>query len=178
MRFSLWLALLLMVSGLPQGCDAGQTRQAETAESALRFVQRFYDGYVLTTQRYSSGPAWNSLLEDESSGITRELRLELKADSDAQDRTEGEIVGLDFDPILNTQDPCQRYEVGKAARTADGYSVDVYAVCDGTRDSTRDVIAEVVYRGDSWEAANFRYPDNNSNLRSILNLLRNDRQKQ
>ena len=34
----------------------------------------------------------------------------LKIDSEAQSRAKGELVGIDFDPFVGSQDPADRYE--------------------------------------------------------------------
>jgi hypothetical protein len=49
--------------------------------------------------------AWNLAIKTKSSVFSPQLALALKEDSAAQAKAEGEIVGLDFDPFLNSQDP-------------------------------------------------------------------------
>jgi hypothetical protein len=94
-----------------------------------------------------------------------------------------EIVGLDFDPFLNTQDPCNRYEVGKAIAKGNSYWVEVYGICSGKRSAKPDVWPEVVRVNGHWRFANFHYehqageyPDS-ADLLGILKTLRQDRQK-
>jgi hypothetical protein len=52
-------------------------------------------------------------MEKQGSQFESGLLAALKEDVAAQAAAKGEIVGLDFDPFLNTQDPAESYEVGQ-----------------------------------------------------------------
>lgn len=88
------------------------------------------------------------------------LLAALKDDLDAQRRAPGEIVsvGGDYDPYLNSQDPCERYEAREAVPYRAGYAVSVYGICAG-RAATLDVIADVERDSTTWVFTNFRIPD-------------------
>ncbi len=77
------------------------------------------------------------------SAFDAELFRLLKEDAEAQDKVPGEIVGLDFDPILNSQDPSKRYVVGAITRKRDSYWAEVYSIRSGKKNKKRDVVAEV-----------------------------------
>lgn len=109
--------------------------------------------------------------------MTSELARALKEDFEAQSREKDEIVGIDYDPFLNSQDPCERYEVGKATRQGANYRVEVYAVCGGKKHDKPDVIAELAPKGGSWVFANFHYPGENTDLLRVLKELRQQRRK-
>src|SRR5689334_19920193 len=79
--------------------------------SPQRFVQRFYDWYVPLAIKSDSTPSWNQVLRYRGSSLSSELVRRLREDADAQAKVKGEMVGLDFDPFLNAQDPCERYRV-------------------------------------------------------------------
>ena len=72
--------------------------------------------------------------------LVPELSSALKEDSDAQAKVSDDIVGIAFDPFLNSQDPCGRYDVGTTRLRAGRYRVAVHAVCDGARDQRPSVV--------------------------------------
>jgi hypothetical protein len=89
---------------------------------------------------------------------------------------------LDFDPFLNTQDPCERYEVGAATQYQQTYRVPVFSICSGKKGEQPDVTAEVAARGGRWVFINFAYPkranddSNPLDLLGTLKLMRESRQ--
>lgn len=90
----------------------------------------------------------------------------LRADSTTNAR--GEIGALDFDPLLNSQDPCESYQAGPATQIGDRWDVPVFAVCGGNRASTGEVIVELEERRPAWMIRNLRYPALDSDLRAVL----------
>ena len=133
---------------------------------ARTFVENFYR-HPLTEER---------VLAAKPALLTPALQRELKEDYDASAKSPDEIVGLDFDPFLNTQDPCERYEVGKVTmHGADHASVEIYSVCEGKRSAKPDVIADVVLANGVWQFENFEYPDSHESLRSVLKKLKQER---
>jgi hypothetical protein len=133
-----------------------------------RFVQQFYDWYVpLGLSEVSSGPAWYAALSHNPALLSDDLLRELRADSIAQSGTT-DLVGLDFDPYLNSQDPCKRYETAAGVRGAHTYRVPVHAVCAGSRHVDPDVIVEVALINGKWLIRNFVYPPSKTDLLSQL----------
>lgn len=161
----------------------GQTTTSGERESLHAFVQGFYDWYVPKALSDSSVPPSEIALKERSSVFGPQLAAALREDYAAQAKAPGEIVGLDFDPFLNTQDPCERYEVGTGTQKGDTYLVDVYAICSGKKSSVADVVAELLPKGNRWEFINFRYPNqakqypNSADLLSILKMQREERRK-
>jgi len=157
--------------------------QGANSASARDFVQRFYSWYVPQALSERHGPASDLALRYKGSEFSPNLLQALKEDSDAQAKANGDIVGLDFDPFLNTQDPCERYELGKVSQTGSNYSVEVYGVCSGKKNAKPDVVAEVGRRGSHWEFVNFHYPNlmkdcpNSADLLAMLKVLREQRLK-
>lgn len=169
------VACMLLAASLcvptANGAIDGQTRQ-----QVKRFVHDFYNWYVAQALKNDKQPAWSAALKDKRSAFSPALFLALKEDSDAQAKA-SEIVGLDFDPFLNTQDPCDRYEVGNVIPHAAGYRIEIYGVCSGKRNQKPDVVADLIRQDGSWAFTNFLYPAIHGDLRDILRALRQERQK-
>ena len=104
----------------------------------------------------------------------------LKRDFDAQDRVKGEIVGIDFDPFLNSQDPDDRYQVGLATVNDDVCMADIYGLTEGKKRPKPDLVAELRFRDGRWLFTNFHYGKGEHgedlNLVSTLEQLRRDRE--
>src|SRR5437588_560107 len=88
------------------------TNRSDIEKSCRRFVQSFYDWYVTEALKDNGGPASDFALRHRGSVFDPELLQQLKEDSEAQAKAKGEIVGLDFDPFLNSQDPGEQYVAG------------------------------------------------------------------
>jgi hypothetical protein len=83
---------------------------AQTASpSARAFVERFYSWYVPRALQDNAEPTWRIAIKEKGGKFDPQLTRLLQADSNAQDECE-DLVGLDFDPFLNSQDPAQHYE--------------------------------------------------------------------
>jgi hypothetical protein len=155
----------------------------ENSESVREFVQRFYSWYVPKAVQEHYGPASDLALKYRSHAFSSELLRALKEDSEAQARVKGVIVGLDFDPFLNTQDPCEGYELGNVTRKGNDYWVEVYSVCSGKQSEHPDVVCVVGRKNGNWVFVNFLYKNmmkeypNSADLLAVLKLLREERQK-
>ncbi len=171
--------LLLLTS--PQFLHAQTKTDRENFKPLRDFVQSFYDWYVPLAQGENSVTASDLALKYQTSAFSPELYQALKEDSEAQAKAT-EIVGLDFDPFLNTQDPCEHYEVGKIARKGEIYKIDVHSVCSGKKSKEPAVVPEVMRKNGRWVFMNFVYENlikqypNSADLMSMLKLLRQERQ--
>jgi len=174
-----WNLLLLLAIPCSVGAQAKSAQDMQ--KSAGEFVQQFYDWYVPKALKHNAGPASDLALKYKGRVFSPKLSLALKEDSDAQAKVKGWIVGLDFDPFLNSQDSGERYEVGKATRKGGSYWVDVYGVWSGKKSEKADVVAEVVRKNGRWFFVNFHYPNaanpRSGDLLSVLALLQEDRHK-
>src|SRR5438046_203437 len=86
-----------------------QAQSRKEADSGRAAVQHFYDWYV---PRAANSRGRDMLMVAAVNGPLRfdhELVRWLRIDSIAQARATGEIDGLDGDPYLNAQDPCDVY---------------------------------------------------------------------
>lgn len=176
MKFSRILLCCLLFLTVSYSLRPQTESNQEVSESARRFVQQFYSWYVPRARANSPGPAWDLALKHKSSEFAPELARALKEDSEAQAKVQGEIVGLDFDPFLSAQDPCERYEAGRIVLKGAGYWVDIYGVCSGKRHEKADVVAELIQKDNHWLFVNFHYPKDR-NLLAVLKSLREGREK-
>jgi hypothetical protein len=101
------LFFMLPCSAVPQQ----KINSSDVRKSLQRFVQDFYDWYVPKAFGDHTGPAWDFALKYRKQAFSSELFRALQEDSDAQAKAT-DLVGLDFDPFLNSQDPCEQYEAG------------------------------------------------------------------
>ena len=150
-------------------------------ESCRNFVQGFYDWYVPKALGENEGPAWAFALKNKRSVFSPELYRLLREDSAAQAKA-GEIVGLDFDPFLNSQDPEERYVVGNVTPKGDRYLVELRGISSGKKSEKPAVVAELTQNDGRWLFVNFHYGETkypeDENLVSVLKNLRASRQKQ
>jgi len=171
------VALLLATSAYAwQACAA-----TDDKSSCKTFVQGFYDWYIAKSNApvaKNSSPL-EIALKTRSDVLSSDLSKQLKRDVAASARSPGEIVGLDFDPILNTQSEVQRYKVEKVTKKGNSFLVDVYDFSGGKKNAAPDVQPELIQAKGKWQFVNFHYKVDNKNddLLHILKTLRDDRQK-
>ncbi len=87
---------------------------AIAADSTLlvrRFVQEFYDWYAPLALGDHYGAAWWNVLKNADRYLDRSLASAVRDDSIARMRDPQTREVLNFDPFLNSQDPCVPYEV-------------------------------------------------------------------
>jgi hypothetical protein len=176
------IGIICCLSSLLSGSSYAQD-QAATADSARDFVEQFYRWYVPVALSKHHGSSWDIALHGKKTSFSSELAQALKSDSDAQAKVKDDIVGLDFDPFLNTQDPCQRFELGKITQVKTAYRVEVFNICSGKKSAIPDVAPEVMWANGHWEFVNFYYPNQmkdfpkTANLLAMLKMLEEQRQK-
>jgi len=125
--------------------------------SARRFVQDFYDWYIMATERHSH-TVWDSVTGSRSPLFSQSLLKALRADIAAQ-RATSEIVSVvgAYDPFTNSQDPCARYEAGRTTPGSNGVEVAVWARC-GDEPPTLAVLVDVSNANGTWRFEDFRVP--------------------
>jgi hypothetical protein len=171
------LLLLLSCASPAQepSSNSGSARAAdETLVSCRRFVQSFYDWYT-----GNAGTNFEVALREKRSAFSPKLHKALQEDMQAQAKVPGEIVGLDFDPIVNSQDSCEHYVVGSVTRNGDNYRVQVFGICSGKKNAKPDVTVELATNDGQWQFTNFHYTYDSSpsNLLAILESLRKEREQ-
>ncbi|HRF60201.1 MAG TPA: DUF3828 domain-containing protein [Fimbriimonadaceae bacterium] len=155
---------------------AAQTPRSQDAKSCLKFVNDFYAGYLASGK---NADPLRLALKEKGSNFSKELVQRLNEDYRAAAKSPDEIVGLDFDPVLNGQDFADKYVATKVTKKGNRYLVEVFAVYGGKRDSKPAVIPELQRSGSRWVFMNFHYPDHPKpdNLLNILKRLKADRDK-
>jgi hypothetical protein len=169
-------ALCCLLLSVPFGLHAQAQGGRNTLDSIRGFVQGFYDWYVPKSLNESAGPAWNLAVKIKNSVFSPQLAQALREDSAAQAKAEGEIVGLDFDPFLNSQDPGRHYRVGKITQQGESYWVDVHSVSSGKMSVKPSVVAEVVQKNGQRHFVDFHY-SNGHHLLRVLKELKDSREK-
>jgi len=144
--------------------------------AARKFAQEFYDWYVTILER-RNGTAWQVTQRERGTSFSPQLARALDADEAASAANAEEIVGLDFDPFLASQDPEDHYQVGKAMVKDGRCHVEVFGLRKGKRVRAKpDLVAELEREGDRWRFVNFHYPEG-EDLLGVLRKLAEERVK-
>jgi len=167
------ISVVLLVAG----ASLAAQQAPDSSKAARAFVEAFYRWYVPVAAADHQGPADAIAVKQKRTLFSPELYRALKADLDAQAKVSGEIVGLDSDPFLNSQDPCTGFEIGAVTRRRDSFRVQFFAVCDGKRVENPSVLAEVRAATGHWEFINFYDAIGKNNLLATLKILAADRRK-
>ena len=173
-------AIFSFVVATPGPLSAQGKDPDDIQKSCRNFVKQFYDWYVPEAVKEDTGSVWDLALEHKSYAFSHQLLRQLKEDSEAQAKVEGEIVGLDFDPFLNSQDVDEGYVTGKVTRKGGSCWVEVYGTRSGRR-SRQHVGPGLKLKNGHWLFVNFHYPNASrrefENLLSQLKSLRDQRQR-
>jgi len=163
----LYLFALLM---LPSSLGAQARDASQASRSPREFAEGFYQWYVPRAFSGTADGFWNGALKYKRSAFGPQLAKLLREDLEAQAKCR-DLVGLDFDPFLGTQEPAERYVVGRVRQQGRTYLADIYAVRYGQQGKEPDVTAQFTEEDGHWFFVNFRYPDG-SDLMTILKLPR------
>lgn len=146
------------------------------ATEAQRWVRSVVAEYLGQFGDMSGKPDnWDPLTEIEAR-LVPSLRQALRADRAAARANQEEIVGLDFDPFANSQDPCESYRAGGVAVRGDSLQVAIHANCDYGSTLFPDAVYVLVRGGADFLIADIQYPGNSS-LTGILKYLAEQRAK-
>lgn len=166
--------LLLVISGgVGQSCVA-----ADQKTSCQTFVQHFYNWYnAKGNAGQSASDPLDIALKTRGDVFSPELRKRLKEDIDASAKSPGEIVGLDFDPILNAQIDVPRCKAEKVTNKGKSFLVEVYLYPNGKKDPKPNVQPELIQSNGKWQFVNFHYNVDNKpdDLLHVLKELRDER---
>jgi hypothetical protein len=178
LKMRYWVLLLCTIfAGI---LSAQVAPQSQESLSCQRFAQQFYDWYVPFTQKQLSGPASDVALQRKPTVFSLNLLHALRTDSEAQTRAKGELVGLDFDPFLGSQDPADRYEARHATVNGGTCSIGVWRASPTDRAAKMDkpeAVAELKQQNGRWQFVNFRYSVGGPDLLHLLANLRQERRK-
>jgi hypothetical protein len=135
--------------------SAGTKKPQESEKSCLHFAQAFYNWYVAEVFKdfkVNNGKVpWQAALLYKGNPFSRELTRAL-IESDAEAEADGDPV-LDFDPILNTQDPAERYLVRSVASKNGRYWANVYGIWSRPvpdQSKQPQVVAEMIFNNGRW----------------------------
>jgi hypothetical protein len=137
------------------------------ADSVRRFVQQFYDWYVPLVVPHRPDQNVDSTVQLRDAFLDTALVRELDEDLAAKKKAPpGELEGINFDPFLNSQDPCPRYVAGLAQRGERDYFVDVRPDCGASAYQPKHFIAVVRPYDRSFRFADFQF--DSTTLRKVL----------
>ena len=140
--------------------------------SCREFTDAFLAWYVPLALGDSKEPAAIIAIRQRPSIFSDKLRESLAEDRKAQERST-EIVGIDFDPFLASQDPAEKYYTAKVTVEEGKCLADINAA--GSRNW--HVRAEAKRPGGAWRFTNFHYNTDvfPNDLLSILRDLKRGR---
>lgn len=168
-----WIVSLALVASLPAPASA-RPADADCA-GARAFVQEFYDWYV-TILEHRDGTAWQLTRRERGASFSPRLAKALDEDEAAAARSPDEIVGLDLDPFLASQETEDHYRAGRATAKAGRCRVEVFGLRNGEPVRAKpDVVPELERRGRSWRFVNFHYPEGEE-LLGVLKRLADERE--
>jgi len=169
MKFSRMLACFL-VATFCYSLQSQTKAKEDPSESVRKFVQDFYDWYtpgaVKAVDEHKEFN-WKTRASDFDPALLRAL----KEDEDAQAKAK-EIVGIDFDPFLASQDPCAPYKARNVVQKGDRFLVGVDIACDNVTAENPAVTVELVMRNGHWIFVNFHYPDPKPSGSDLLSILK------
>lgn len=144
-------------SAPPAAASSDSASGGADSAAARQFVESFYKWYAPLANAESRSPAWWRVLTSRPGSLDDDLARALRADSAAQRVVVPTREVINFDPFLDSQDPCPRYDALQARREKAVYLVTVRPVCaDSTWQTQRPVIA--VFRAASaWKIVNIFY---------------------
>jgi hypothetical protein len=160
----------MLLAGFFVLSSLGFAQVPEPQESVRKFVQEFYYWYGIVSHKNSKLPSDERAIKEKPKMFSSKLIASLKEDYEASSKHPEEIVGLDWDPFLCSQELDDRYEVGDIKRQGQNYLVKLYGVSGGKRNPEPNVIAEVAKRGDHWIFVNFHSPHGGDMLNDLKEL--------
>jgi hypothetical protein len=169
--------LLLALAALLSSHLAPLGGSADSAKIARDVVARFYAWYVPLAM-HTPGADMRAL-RDSRWHFDPALVNALRADSAAAAQSPDEIVGLDMDPFLNSQDPCDRYSPIAVRRQNGSYFVAVRGSGGCAAHTEADVTVRLVFQGANAVFLNFVYSSKpKDDLLSLLASLAASRARQ
>ncbi len=144
-------------------------------ESCRKFVGEFYVWYL----KHSNGGPLDKAVKLKKANFSPQLLRALEEDRRAAEKSPHEIVGLEFDPVLNSQDFAEKYIPGKVTQKGGRFLVEVHSVYDGKKSEVPAVTPELRHEGSRWVFINFhyKYENKSDDLLSMLKQLKADRAK-
>lgn len=140
-------------------CQAVAQQRPEIAPDSVRkVVQRFYDWYVPRAAKPRGRDMVMTAAAHGPIAFDTELVRWLRIDSTARARAKDEVDGLDGDPYLNAQDPCDSYSAQNAKPAGQSFMVAVIGKGGCAPHTVPDIIVEIANRSGRWTILEFRDP--------------------
>lgn len=174
MKRSYITAAILVVGLLMTSPGAGAA--SPESKSAQAFVQDFYTWYGQEEKREHGMALSDYAIKMKPQFFSAAIVQGLREDEAAQAKVPGEVVGLDFDPILNAQDDCGTYKAGKVKVVGTTYRVELFDHCSDSKPARPAVIAAVEKRNGAWVFVDFIYLGS-GDLFSELQALKKEREQ-
>ncbi|HEX4684640.1 MAG TPA: DUF3828 domain-containing protein [Gemmatimonadaceae bacterium] len=146
------------------------TPRVDSAAAVRRFIQQFYDWYTPFVAAGPKYPAWFRILTYSERYLAEPLASALRADSTEQGVNLDSREVIDFDPFLESQDPCPLYEATDVHSDRHDYRVTVRPICPNPISQgwqTSKPVVSVVAEGGQWKIANVYYKEK-GDLMSML----------
>ncbi|ABF43556.1 hypothetical protein Acid345_4556 [Candidatus Koribacter versatilis Ellin345] len=161
------LALLAFVS-----TALSQQSAAKPPQDCRSFVQQFYEWYA-PAAAHDRGRTWETAVKRKPAEFSPELAQAIERDSAAQAKTSDDIVGLDFDPFLSSQDPSGRFTLKQVKEQGNTCSA---TLVSGPANRKGEDVTAVLERVDgNWRFANFQYSNEQMDLMQLLKQMEADR---
>jgi hypothetical protein len=122
---------------------SGQVVPDSASAQCRKFVRDFYDWYVPIANSKTKIAASDIAIRERSKDFAPDLLAALQEDSRAQAENPGMIVGLDFDPFLNSQDPAAHYSIGRVMLRGNTFWVEVLEESHGKKGAKPSVVPEL-----------------------------------
>jgi len=180
--FAVLISAFLANATIPSAIAQDTQKQEQSCKD---FVQGFYNWYLgrsaVNEKSQTAGPAWDDVAHLRPQALSPELLTLLKADLAASEANHDDIVGLDWDPFLATQDPSTNFFVASAVVNNGRCNAVVNGIAHGKKRET--VMPELSSVGATWVFVNFHYKIDKTqspadeNLIATLKLLADERKK-
>ena len=137
----------------------GTLARDSVAQDAAQFTQAFYDWYAVHETNLDTAVK----LRPEVFGP--ELLRALRGDIAASSHSPNEVVGLDWDPLTGSQDPCLPMKVDVVTRRGDTLLVAMRGMCtDAEPRSTPDALPELLHTRSGWVFVDIRHGSDTGSL--------------
>ena len=145
-----------------QGCAAARPPSPDP----VSVVDSLYRDHFAHEQR------WDLTYGRQRALFAPELRALLDADARASAANADEVVGLDFDPLTDSQEAMTSFQVAPITHEGDSARVGVLLLLDTARTNVR---VQLVRSNQQWRVTNLHYA--HGDLVSLLRRLADDRRR-
>ena len=170
-KFPLYAVIAIFILGYPYPVSAGAGAKLAQSENDVRtYVDRFYTWYAPISEKRGNHDALLLALREKSVSFDGKLSKLLSDDVAAQQKAVGEIVGLDFDPFLYSQDSSGIYRAGRINWQQDRFLISIDH-CNSVNKCRPTGVRALVGRMNSrFVFENFLYPEGRNLIETLIEL--------